>query len=211
MPKKEEPEFTVTDRRKFTLEGDVRPETEAAEQSFAPQSTDVLAERPPTPPAQETSTSSPAQPSTADQEPAAPKAPSREEQERQRGEYNQSAKSIEDELRRGYGPQAVPEHEPTFDRLIEPFYLTSLMQLGMLPAERGAQAQVDIVGARHTIDTLSYLQEKTKGNLNREEADVLETVLYQLRMRYIELTNAIAQSVHTKGEGEPGGPGSRQL
>jgi hypothetical protein len=207
MPKKEEPEFTVTDRRKFTLEGEVRPETEqgpADESRPAP-------EESPTAAAQTSASTVTAEPNTPPHEPPAPQTPSRQEQDRQLGEYAQSAKNIEDELRRGYGPQAVPEHEPTFDRLIEPFYLTALMQLGMLPAEQGAQPQVDIIGARHTIDTLSYLQEKTRGNLTQGEAGVVETVLYQLRMRYIELTNAIAQSVHTKGEGEPGGPGPRQL
>lgn len=195
MPNKE-PEFTVTDRRKFTSEGDLRPDEDKREENAAP----IAA----APEPQKSSAAQPPTPNPPDEKPV-PTAPSREEQQRQHGEYEQSAKNMENELRRGYGDEAIPEYEATFDRLLEPFYLTALMQLGMMPTERGAQAQVDIVGARHTIDTLSYLQQKTKGNLNAEEENVLETVLYQLRMRYIELTNAIARSAHVK-EGEPGGP-----
>lgn len=192
MPNKE-PEFKVTDRRMFTTEGDLRPDA---------------------PPEEQQRQSEPAQPpsatpkeSTAADEPRVPEPPSREERDRSHGEFRDSAAKIEAELRKGYGAEAIPEFEATFDRLLEPFYLTALMQLGMMPAERGAQPQVDIIGGRHTIDTLAMLQEKTKGNLTKEEENVLETVLYQLRMRYVELTNAIARSAQNPATGQPG-PGS---
>jgi hypothetical protein len=194
MPSKE-PEFTVSDRRKFTSEGELRPEVEEQRQERS------VAK----PPAAQPSAVPNPEASTRPVEKTAPPPPSREEQQRQQGEYQESAKTLESELRRGYGDEAIPDYDVTFDRILEPFYLTALMQLGMMPTERGAQAQVDIIGARHTIDTLAFLQEKTKGNLTAEEQDVLENVIYQLRMRYIELTNAIARSAHTK-EGEPGGP-----
>lgn len=202
MPNKE-PEFTVTDRRKFTMEGEVREEPQQEKEAQEQAQPTEAVSAPPTPEAGPADTAS-----DASGEPSAqrPNAPSREEQARQHSEYRDSARSMEDELRKGYGSQAVPEYEASFDRLLEPFYLTALMQLGMMPAERGVQPQVDIIGARHTIDTLSLLQEKTKGNLTNEEANVLETVIYQLRMRYIELTNAIARSAQNP-QGEPGGPG----
>ncbi len=192
-----EPEFKVTDRRLFTDEGELRPdvasqeEPKPAEQSKPVQPEPKMASAPPK-----------QQPASG--EPRVPEPPSRAEQDRSRGEFRDSAAKMESELRKGYGADAIPEFEASFDRLLEPFYLTALMQLGMMPAERGAQPQVDIVGARHTIDTLALLQEKTKGNLSDEEQNVLETVLYQLRMRYIELTNARARSVQTPGPGVPG-------
>lgn len=200
MPNKE-PEFKVTDRRKFTSEGDLRPDEEKREESSSPK---AVAPGAPAAAAKVPAASQPLETSPAAAK-TAPAPPSREEQQRQHGEYEQSAKNLESELRGGYGDEVIPDYEVTFDRLLEPFYLTALMQLGMMPTERGVQAQVDIIGARHTIDTLAYLQQKTKGNLNPEEQNILETVLYQLRMRYIELTNAIARSAHVK-EGEPGGP-----
>jgi hypothetical protein len=202
MPNKE-PEFTVTDRRKFTMEGEVREDTpQEKELREQPQP----AQTAPSSPAHEAAPADPASAAADEAAPQRPAAPSREEQARQHTEYRDSARSMEDEIRKGYGAQAVPDYEASFDRLLEPFYLTALMQLGMMPAERGVQPQVDIIGARHTIDTLSLLQEKTRGNLTNEEASVLETVIYQLRMRYIELTNAIARSAQNP-QGEPGAPG----
>ena len=191
-----EPEFKVTDRRLFTDEGELRPDV-ANEEAPKPveQAKSAQPESKATPPKQQ-------QPASG--EPRMPEPPSREEQDRSRGEFRDSAAKMESELRKGYGADAIPEFEASFDRLLEPFYLTALMQLGMMPTERGAQPQVDIIGARHTIDTLAMLKEKTKGNLSKEEENVLETVIYQLRMRYIELTNAIARSVQTPGPGAPG-------
>lgn len=194
MPNKE-PEFKISDRRMFTADGELRNEAEEREPEE---------EREPAKPA---TASKPAEPSPAaasEKKPAKRTAPSQEEQTRQHGEYKQSAQNMENELRKGYGNDAVPQFEATFDRVIEPFYVTALMQLGMMPTEQGSQPQVDIIGARHTIDTLTLLQQKTKGNLSSDEASVLENVIYQLRMRYIEVTNMIAQSVK---EGQPGGPG----
>jgi hypothetical protein len=45
----------------------------------------------------------------------------------------------------------------------------------------------DLVLAKHTIDTLKLLEEKTRGNLNGEEQDILKHVLYDLKMRYVAL------------------------
>ncbi len=190
-----EPEFKVTDRRMFTNEGELRPDAPAEEQAKPSE--------PATPPPVAKS----AQEAAPAQEPGAPQPPSAAERDRSRGEFRDSSAKIESELRKGYGAESVPEFQAAFDHLLEPFYLTALMQLGMMPAERGAQPQVDIIGARHTIDTLSLLQEKTKGNLTKEEENVLETILYQLRMRYVELTNAIAHSAQNPGAGAPGQPG----
>ncbi len=196
-----EPEFKVTDRRLFTDEGELRPDA-ATQEDAKPAEPPKAAQAEPS-----TAKEAPKQQQAASGEQRTPEPPSREEQDRSRGEFRDSAAKMESELRKGYGADAIPEFEASFDRLLEPFYLTALMQLGMMPTERGAQPQVDIIGARHTIDTLALLQEKTKGNLSKEEENVLETVIYQLRMRYIELTNAIARSVQAPGPGAPGQPG----
>jgi uncharacterized protein DUF1844 len=59
--------------------------------------------------------------------------------------------------------------------------------------EEGAQPRVDLIGARQTIDTLGLLQEKTKGNLTSTEEHFLQNCLYELRMAYVEVTNALAR------------------
>ncbi|HEX5434474.1 MAG TPA: DUF1844 domain-containing protein, partial [Candidatus Angelobacter sp.] len=59
---------------------------------------------------------------------------------------------------------------------------------------------VDIIGARQTIDSITVLQEKTKGNLTDREQTLLQSVLFELRMAWIELTNAIAKGATEKPE-----------
>jgi hypothetical protein len=51
--------------------------------------------------------------------------------------------------------------------------------------------QPDVIGARHTIDMIALLAEKTKGNLSERESTVLQNSLFELRMTFVELTKAI--------------------
>ena len=76
------------------------------------------------------------------------------------------------------------------------------MQLG-LAAPQGAKPEVDLIGARQTIDTLAMLQEKTKGNLTPAEENMLQNCLYELRMAYLEVTNLLTHPP----QGGPGGDG----
>jgi len=59
--------------------------------------------------------------------------------------------------------------------------------------QQGEQPRVDIVGARQTIDTLSLLSEKTRGNLTPTEQNFLQNSLYEVRMAYVEVTNALSR------------------
>jgi len=70
--------------------------------------------------------------------------------------------------------------------------MSAMLQLGLMQ-EEGGQPRLDLIGARQTIDTLSLLSEKTKGNLTSAEANFLQNVLYELRMAYVEVTNALAR------------------
>jgi hypothetical protein len=70
-------------------------------------------------------------------------------------------------------------------------YMTAMLQLGLMH-EEGGQPRIDLIGARQTIDTLALLSEKTKGNLTAAEANFLQNCLYELRMAYVEVTNALA-------------------
>jgi hypothetical protein len=88
----------------------------------------------------------------------------------------------------------------TFERFIASLYMSALMQLGLMH-EQGGQAGVDLLGSRQTIDTLGMLADKTKGNLTMTEDNLMQNVLYELRMAYVEVTNAIA-----RGPQKPGAP-----
>jgi hypothetical protein len=82
--------------------------------------------------------------------------------------------------------------EITFERFLASLYMTGMLQLGLMH-EQGGQPQLDIIGARQTIDTISLLSDKTKGNLSSKEQTFLQNALYELRMAYVEVTNAIAK------------------
>jgi len=62
----------------------------------------------------------------------------------------------------------------------------TLLQLGLMEAPDGEAIERDLEAAKHLIDTLAVLERKTRGNLTDEEAKLLTTVLYELRLRYVE-------------------------
>ena len=65
---------------------------------------------------------------------------------------------------------------------------SAVADLGDVPAGSGGRSERDLVMARQTIDILSLLSDKTKGNLTGEEERLLEQVVFELRMRYIEVS-----------------------
>jgi hypothetical protein len=62
------------------------------------------------------------------------------------------------------------------------------VHLGLIENPATKKAEKDMVAARQTIDILGVLKEKTKGNLSNEEERLLDYVLYDLRMKYVELS-----------------------
>jgi hypothetical protein len=62
---------------------------------------------------------------------------------------------------------------------------SALLHLGELEHPDGGEAEVDLPLAKHTIDILSMLDEKTRGNLTAAEGKLMESLLYDLRLRYV--------------------------
>ena len=67
-----------------------------------------------------------------------------------------------------------------------------MMSLGGYQDPKTKQRYVDLDVAKHYIDTLTMLEQKTKGNLSDEETALLNNVVYQLRMNYVQVTQAVA-------------------
>lgn len=69
------------------------------------------------------------------------------------------------------------------------------MALGVLPAEEagGSVPQVDLDLARQNIDLLELMQEKTKGNRTAEEDRLIEQLLFEARMRFVDAQRRISQ------------------
>jgi hypothetical protein len=119
-----------------------------------------------------------------------PAPPSNAEQEAQAAAYKESSKDLDKQVE--LSGHSAKDFEITFERFLASLYMTAMLQLGLM-RQQGGQPQVDIIGARQTIDTLSLLAEKTKGNLTATEQNFLQNSLYELRMAYVEVTNALAR------------------
>jgi hypothetical protein len=197
MPdKKKDSDFIVTDRRKFTSEGDRRDDAPPA----PPEPRPAAAETAP-PPAPE-----PAPEPTPSKEAAAQQpSPSAAEQQAQHAAYQDATKLIDQKLQEQMGDRRLQDLEMSFERFVASLYMSALMQLGLIH-EEGAQPRADLIGARQTIDTLGILSEKTRGNLTDEEKNLLQNCLYELRMAYLEITNAITRGPLPSGAGGPPRP-----
>jgi hypothetical protein len=67
----------------------------------------------------------------------------------------------------------------------------AFMAMGLIPREDGKRAQVDLELARQNIDLLELMDVKTKGNRTDEENRILERVLFEARMRFVEVERGI--------------------
>jgi len=72
-----------------------------------------------------------------------------------------------------------------FTMLINAMAQPALLYLGEIPHPGTGQPTLDLEGARIQIDMLDLLRVKSRGNLTPQEEGLLESVLYQLRMRYV--------------------------
>ncbi len=118
-----------------------------------------------------------------------PPGPSAEESRRQKAAYDASAQRIDD-LIRAQNPALGPQPPMSFESLVQQFYLSAMLQMGA-GTQEGQRPRVDIVGARATIDLLGVLAEKTKGNLTPTEDRILQSVLFELHMAFLELSSMV--------------------
>ncbi|HYQ03111.1 MAG TPA: DUF1844 domain-containing protein [Polyangiaceae bacterium] len=65
---------------------------------------------------------------------------------------------------------------------------SALLHLGDAPDPNGGKSEVDLPMARQTIDLLALIQEKTHGNLTGAEEQMLTQALYDLRLRFVEIS-----------------------
>ncbi|OGQ96616.1 MAG: hypothetical protein A2521_08155 [Deltaproteobacteria bacterium RIFOXYD12_FULL_57_12] len=76
--------------------------------------------------------------------------------------------------------------EVTFAALIMSLNTAALFHLGEIADPTSGAKNKDLMLAKHTIDTLSMLEEKTRGNLGEEERELLRNVLYELKIRFVK-------------------------
>jgi len=82
--------------------------------------------------------------------------------------------------------KSPPLPEVNFNSLVFSLSSSALLHLGEIADPNTGEKKKDLALAKHTIDTLAMLKEKTKGNLNEEERRFLESILADLRWRYVK-------------------------
>jgi hypothetical protein len=211
--------FTVTDRRKFTIEGDLREGASTAEETPAPPANSEAQTEPKlgpqlvqnASPVEKEVVSSNLEPLPTEDQPhdeAAdePPLPTAAESAQQDADYRASSKKLDDMIsqanpgaRDSLGGRGA---QMNFDALVQSLYMTAALQMGA-GMQPGEQPRVDILGARQSIDMLSVLVDKTKGNLSDKEQRLLQNALFELRMMFMEITNAISTSAHNPAAKPP--------
>jgi hypothetical protein len=85
-----------------------------------------------------------------------------------------------------HAEQPPPLPEVNFSAFVYSLSTSALVHLGEIPEPITQKMDKNLPLAKQTIDILGILQEKTKGNLTHEEASLLDSFLYDLRMRYVK-------------------------
>jgi hypothetical protein len=175
----DQPILKVVDRRPFNPDGTPRElsseEQEASDRAASDFSKAVAAESAPQPAPQ---------PAPAKSAPAAEAAAPRQREPKPPSS----------------APQADPEPaHPGRDPLDDPASFLSLIMslasnaaasLGMMPHPVTGETGVDLKTAKHWIDVLGMLEQKTRGNLDPQEEQVIESLLADLRMQYVSFTSS---------------------
>lgn len=210
-------EFVVNDRRKFTAEGDIRPDAPPSEPK--PPRPETLQRPEDSDSARMVEHKGPqaVPPHAGAREDDAvdlpdeilPPAPTAEQSQQAKRAFDATVERLDTAIR-ATNPGMERTPEITFDRVIQSLYMQALMQLGGAAAP-GQQPHVDILGARQTIDMLGVLAEKTKGNLSHAESTLLNTALFELHMGFLEMTQELSRQAAARQPGAgvpppPGGP-----
>jgi Domain of unknown function (DUF1844) len=183
------PKFEVIDRRKIKAEVEqestpkpaVQPESKPAEPAAGPR---LVVPGPEARAAEEPVLTEP------EAQAELPPAPSAEESRQQKSAYEASAQRLED-LVRAQNPAMGAQPAIGFEHLVQQLYVSAMIQMGA-GAPEGQRPRVDILGAKTTIDLMGVLAEKTKGNLTPAEDETLQTVLFEVRMAFNELSSMIS-------------------
>jgi hypothetical protein len=225
MPEQNKP-FVITDRRKFTLDGEPRPDADPSPEKVRPvvpppvESSARIVERPDV--ERPTIDSAPAKApelelvsetheaaETGDaqdlyEDPNAPPPPTPEQMAQSKLAYDSTADRIDTAIR---AANPGMEHAPpmSFERLVQSVYMTAIMQLGGATPQ-GQKPQVDLMGARQSIDMLTVVAEKTSGNLSVSEGQLIDSALFELRLAFLDITQALSRSAAAK-QPVPGTPG----
>lgn len=109
----------------------------------------------------------------------------REREELKKEEANESSDSAATDGEEAAEGELPPPPPATFSFLVTTLASQAMAALGQIPGDDGQPLPVNLDYARHFIDLISTLEEKTKGNLDEEESSFVEQTLHQMRMMFV--------------------------
>lgn len=80
------------------------------------------------------------------------------------------------------------EFKMDFSNFVLSLNASAMVHLGDIPDPNTKEREVNLPAVKHTVDILELIQEKTVGNLTDEEKKLIDDVLYDLRMKYVQAT-----------------------
>lgn len=149
--------FKVADRRRFSAEGEAKSEVE--DQPAAPEMTKPAAAH-----------------SHEHPEHAMPSA----------GAQAEASAAYEKAASTQPGAQDLSPQDLTFASFVVGLSTEALALMGEMPHPATGERMNDLIGAQQLIDIIAILQEKTRGNLSHDEDTLLDAILFDLRMKYVE-------------------------
>lgn len=115
-------------------------------------------------------------------------------------DWKSQARAEKEKLKETAPPKAdggeggrLPE-KVDFDHLLEVLVTQALMYMGGFPDPQTGQAMIALDLAKFHIDLLGVVEEKTAGNLSKDETERLTGVLRELRSRFVEISQAVAKA-----------------
>jgi hypothetical protein len=188
MADEKETGFKVSDRRMFNPDGSLRqadpePEKEKAEavESAQPAQQGAVSGNVVSFPGEAETRRSPAGQEASPRRTAAPPA-------EQAGASNPTHPLRDASLGPVEAPEQAPFPEASFTGLVNMLAVEAVMHLGLIENPMGGGRSVDLESARHVIDMLGMLQQKTRGNLTPEEAGLINDVVADLRMQFVAVS-----------------------
>lgn len=114
-----------------------------------------------------------------------------DEEGKERGQDEKPSFAAEEksETSKGFPGEQKQEHDypqVNFTNFVLSLSTSALFHFGDFPEYEGGKAEKNLPAAKQTIDILDMLNEKTKGNLDKNESSLIQGVLYELKMRYVK-------------------------
>ena len=103
--------------------------------------------------------------------------------------WKESAAKEKEQIQTAYNEQHGDQPEFDFRAYITSLAMQALIFMGVIPNPVTDKTEKNLDQARLLIDTLTILRDKTKGNLDKEEEDLLNTILYEVQMKFVEVSN----------------------